>query len=146
MLAVRGVAVVVMALGVLAVPATALALAQSGDDAPQNVSVLVEARRPKVTWTLPPDVTAWSIHIGASPDVGPDGEFVQMLVSTELAGDEQTMWRSDEQLRTSTHYVHIGGYDASCTPETWTTECGYVWSTAIPFAVQNAPPTVRAIQ
>jgi hypothetical protein len=133
----RGVGLVAfsLVLGLAVVPsATAL-------NRPTLVTADHVQRHPRLIWTLPANVEAWSVEIASRPDVASEGFFEEnRFVFDSVSPHSATQWVGSEQLAPGTYYALVKGYDNACLTPPYVGECGVVISNVLPLTIPPLPP------
>jgi hypothetical protein len=112
--------------------------------APILLSVGDISRHPTATWSLPSGVESRVAEVATSPQTSSDGYFFNENVKAfDTLEPTQTSWAYNSQLDPGTYYVHIGGFDTTCS------SCPIrEWSeikTLIIAAPPPPPPPIRKV-
>jgi hypothetical protein len=89
---------------------------------------------------MPPNVRAESVEVAESPETTADGNFVfDNLAGGDLLRPTDTDWLSGVPVAPGTYYVHLRGYDSSCTTTSRASPCGPAWSNILSFSTPRTP-------
>lgn len=100
-------------------------------------------RHPTATWTLPPNVEAWSVSVATKPAQASDGQFFrENVVVSDSVEETDTFWLHEERLDRGTYYVLVRGWDNACFVSQG--KCGIVTSNVLQLVIP-APPTPRQV-
>lgn len=131
-----------LVLVILTIVATALVVLSSGRPAVATPPVLLgvshQGGHLTAAWSLPPGVRSGVIEAATSPNVASDGSFFSENVELfDVLNDFQTSYLSGSGLQPGVYFVHVSGYDTSCTPCPITE-----WSQTQTILIPNQPPTI----